>query len=216
MRRAGRRSQIRLSVRATALARSLVLSLALPLVLASCAGGGLGDLGKSTPTAYNLDAARDFPRGRSARGLLAIAEPVALSAYDGEKIVVRPNPAEAAQLGGAQWQDRLPKLMQARILQSFENAKRLRAVARPGDRVVADFLLMTEVRAFEISVAEGSAVVEIAAKIVSQRTGRIIAARVFRTSVPAAASEGAAAIAALNQAFMKMERELVLWTARVV
>ncbi|MCF8478786.1 MAG: ABC-type transport auxiliary lipoprotein family protein [Pseudolabrys sp.] len=196
---------------------SWALPLILPLVLAGCAGGGLGDLGKSPPTAYNLDAAGDFPRqSRSARGLLAIAEPVALSAYDGEKIVVRPNPAEAAQLGGAQWQDRLPKLMQARILQSFENAKRLRAVARPGDRVVADFLLMTEVRAFEISVAEGSAVVEIAAKIVSQRTGRIIAARVFRTSVPAAASEGAAAIAALNEAFMKMERELVLWTARVV
>jgi cholesterol transport system auxiliary component len=106
--------------------------------------------------------------------------------------------------------------MQARILQSFENASRLRAVARPADKVVADFTLMSEVRAFEISVADGSAVVEIAAKIVRERTGRIVAARVFRVSVPASATEGAGAVAALNDAFGKMERELVLWAEKVV
>jgi cholesterol transport system auxiliary component len=205
---------MRLSVRAPVLA--LTLALALPLALGGCAGG-LGGLGKSTPTAYDLDAARDFPRHtRAARGQLAIGEPAALSAYDSEKIVIRPAPDQAAQLGDAQWQDRLPKLMQARILQSFENASRLRAVGRPGDKIVTDFLLMTEVRAFEISVVDGSAVVEIAAKIVRDRTGRIIAARVFRASVPAAATDGAPAIAALNEAFGKIERELVLWAARLV
>jgi cholesterol transport system auxiliary component len=204
-----------LSVRAPVLA--LTLALALPLLLGGCAGGLGGLAGKAAPTAYDLDAAHNFPRhGRAARGQLAIAEPVALAAYDSEKIVVRPAPDHAAQLGDAQWQDRLPKLMQARILQSFENASRLRAVGRPGDKIAADFLLMTEVRAFEISVADGSAVVEVAAKIVRERTGRIIAARVFRASVPAAASEGAAAIAALNEAFGKMTRELVLWAARLV
>ena len=106
--------------------------------------------------------------------------------------------------------------MQARILQSFENARRLRSVGRPGDGTATDFRLMTEVRAFEISVADGRAVVEIAAKLVRDRTGRIMAARVFRASVPTPASEGAPAIAALNDAFGKVEHELVLWAARLV
>ena len=197
--------------------RAGALALGLSLALGGCAGG-LGSLTtKTPPTAYDLDAASDFVRhGRAARGQLVIAEPVALAAYDSEKIVVRPNPGEAAQLGGAQWQDRLPKLMQARILQSFENANRLRAVGRPADKIATDFVLVTEVRAFEISVADNTAVVEIAAKIVRERTGRIMAARVFQVSTPTASHEGAPAVAALNEAFRKMERELVLWAAKVV
>lgn len=204
-------------VRAAAPALTLALTLALPLVLGACSGGLGSILTKSPPTAYDLDAARNFPhRSRATRGQLVIAEPVALAGYDSEKIVVRPNPAEAAQLSDAQWQDRLPKLMQARILQSFENASRLRAVGRPADKIATDFALVTEVRAFEISIADGTAVVEVAAKIVRERTGRIVAARVFRTTVPAPATEGASAIAALNEAFVKLEHELVLWATRVV
>ena len=215
MRRAGRRFQLQWPV--VRGGSALALTLACGLALAGCSGG-LGGLSvKSTPTAYDLSAVEDFPRhARAARGQLVIAEPVALSAYDGEKIVVRPNPGEAAQMGDAQWQDRLPRLIQTRILQSFENASRVRAVGRPADKIAGDFVLMTELRAFEISVADGSAVVEIAAKIVRDRTGRIMAARVFRASVPVAGHEGAPAAAALNEAFGKLTRELVLWAARVV
>lgn len=177
--------------------------------------GGL--LSKSPPTAYSLSAAKDFPqRGRAARGQLVVVEPTALAPLDSEKILVRPSPGEAAQLGDAQWEDRLPKLMQARIVQSFENASRLRAVGRPADKIATDFVLVSEVRAFEISAADGQAVVEIAAKIVRERSGRIIAARVIRASVPAATTQGPGAVEALNEAFMKAARELVLWAERVV
>jgi len=187
----------------------------LAVALGGCAGGDI--VSKAPPPTYDLAAAKDFPhRSRPARGQLVIAEPGALAPYDSDKIVVRPVPGEAAQLGDAQWQERLPRLMQARIVQSFENASRLRAVGRPADKIATDFALVIEVRAFEISVADSSAVVEIAAKIVRERTGRIITARVFRASVPAAAMQGAPAVDALNEAFGKVEKELVLWAARVV
>jgi ABC-type uncharacterized transport system auxiliary subunit len=64
-------------------------------------------------------------------GKLVIAEPTALAVLDSDKIVVRSAPGETAQFSDARWEDRLPKLVQARILQSFENASRLRAVTRP-------------------------------------------------------------------------------------
>jgi cholesterol transport system auxiliary component len=190
--------------------------IALAFALGGCAGMG-SVFSKAPPTAYDLAAAKDFPHRSSAgRGQLVITEPTALAPYDSEKIVVRPSPGEAAQLGDAQWEDRLPKLLQARILQSFENASRLRAVGRPADRLTTDFVLLTDVRAFEVSAADNTAVVEIAAKIVRERTGRIMAARVFRVSVPAASTQAPGAVAALNEAFAKVARELVLWAARVV
>ena len=196
--------------------RASACAAALALALAGCAGVG-SIVSKAPPAAYDLSAARNFPHhSRAARGQLIIAEPGALAPYDSEKIVVRPAPGEAAQLGDAQWEDRLPKLIQARIVQSFENAHRLRAVGRPADRLATDFVLVSELRAFEISVADGSAVVEIAVKIVRERTGRIIAARVFHASVPAASTEGAGAVAALNEAFGKVATQLVLWAAGVI
>lgn len=193
-----------------------VLALALAVALAACSGGG-GLFSKAPPAAYDLAAARDFSRGSgAARGQLVIAEPTALAGYETERIVVRPTPGEAAQLGDAQWQDRLPRLMQARMIQSFENASRLRAVGKPSDKIATDFAMVTEVRAFEISVTDRAAVVELAVKIVRERTGRIIAARVFRATVPAEALEGAGAVAAINEAFVKVAREIVLWAARLV
>jgi ABC-type uncharacterized transport system auxiliary subunit len=43
-------------------------------------------------------------------------------------------------------------------------------VGRPEDKLATDFVLVSNVRRFEISVADQSAVVEIAAKIVRERT----------------------------------------------
>lgn len=196
--------------------RRAAVAAALAVLLSGC-GGGLGFGSKPPPPTYDLFAAQSFPRRSGpARGQLIVTEPTALAALDTEKIVVRPNPDEVAQLGTAQWQDRLPKLLQARILQSFENASRLRAVGKPGDRLTADYQLVVDVRAFEISAANSTADVVIAAKIVRDRTGRIAAARIFRASVPASDINGAGAVAALNEAFANVAVQLVLWAARLV
>ncbi len=191
------------------------MAVAIGLALAGCSG--LGSVFSQAPIAYDLAAASRFPRHPGhVRGQLVVVEPSALGPLDGTAILVRPAPGEAARLSDAQWQDRLPRLMQARLIQSFENAGRLRAVGRPADKIATDFVLLTELRAFEISVADRTAVVEIAAKLVADRSGRIVAARVFRAEVPAGSTQGQGAVAALNEAFARAATELVLWAARVV
>ena len=186
---------------------------ALALLLGGCAGL----TSKAPPPAFDIAAAQSFPRySGKARGQLIISEPTALAVLDSEKIVVRPGPGETATFSDAQWQDRLPKLLQARILQSFENASRLRAVGRPGERIAGDFQLVVDIRAFELLASRGVAQVEIAAKIVRERSGRIMAARVFRASVPTTAVDGPDAVAALNEAFAKVATEMVLWAARLI
>jgi cholesterol transport system auxiliary component len=183
----------------------------LGFAVSGCAGGG------ANSPAYDIAAAQSFPRhAKTARGQMVIAEPTGISVLDSDKIMVRPSPEEAATLGGAQWQERLPKLLQARIAQSFENSHRLRAVGRPGDNMASDYVLLTDIRSFEIAVSKSTAEIEIAAKIVRAGSGRVVAARVFHVSVPAETTEGPAAIAALNAAFQKLAVDLVVWSSRLV
>jgi len=72
---------------------------------------------------------------------------------------VRYDPQSVAYLTGAQWADKLPSLVQSRLIESFQNAHLLREVGRPG--MLADFNLQTSIRRFELDTAQSAAVVEI-------------------------------------------------------
>ena len=50
----------------------------------------------------------------------------------------------------AKWSDLLPLVLQARMLQSFENAGLMRQASRPLDGLNADFQLVTEIRKFDL------------------------------------------------------------------
>lgn len=196
------------------------LCVVLALSVSACGGSGvlgglIGSGANPTPT-YDLSAPTNFgalpARGR---GLLAIEQPTALQILDTEKVVISPNPGEVAYLSDAQWVDRLPKLMQARIVQSFENSSRIRAVAKTQDRINADYVLVVDVRQFGIQAYESpQAVVELSVKIVYQRGGRIAAGTVLTSRVAANGTSGQTATLALDQAFSDVLVQLVKWTSR--
>ena len=195
--------------------RSVAGILSLALLTGGCAALGFGS--KEAVPAFGLTAPHVSVRAGAIRGQLVIAEPTAVSVLDSERIVVRPTPEQVATLGGAQWSDRLPRLLQARLVETFENANQLRSVGRPADGITSDYQLLVDVRAFQLSVAPAPAgVVEIAAKIVSGGSGRIVAARVFRASSPAAGTDGPEAVAAIEAAFQDVAVQLVRWAARVI
>ena len=123
---------------------------------------------------------------------------------------MRTNPQSVAYLSGAQWADKLPSLIQSRLIESFQNAHLLRAVGRPG--ILADFSLQTSIRRFEFDAARGEATVEISAQILGQ-SGRIIAGRLFSGTVPVVSDDSSAVAAALDAALAKVMREIVIWTA---
>jgi len=200
-------------------AAKTALALTLAVSVSACSGGVLGGLvgtgNNPTPT-FDLSAPTNFGTlpGR-ARGLLAVEQPTALQILDTEKVVIAPTPGEVAYLPDAQWVDRLPKLLQARIVQTFENSSRIRAVAKTQDRVSADYLLVVDVRQFGIQAYDGpTANVELSVKIVYQRGGRIAAATVLSSRVAASGSSGSAATLALDQAFSDVLVQMVKWTSR--
>lgn len=186
-------------------ARAVAFASVIALMLGACSGSPL--------LTYDLSAPTERPV-RAVGMQIVVTQPAAVSPLDSDRIVVRSPTMGLTVLPGAQWSDELPDLLQSRIIQAFENARLLKAVGRPSDRLVSDYNLNSEIRRFEIDAARGEAVVEIVVKFVGDRTGRIAAARQFEGRSPASASNGAEASAALNAALAQVLRDLVLWTSR--
>lgn len=172
----------------------------------------------AAPERETFDLARSDAGGkalaRPLRTTLAVAEPDAVQPIASDRIIVRTGPNEVANLGGAQWVDRLPRLVQSRLIQGFDVGRATGSVVRPGE--AADRVLATEIRRFEIDVTSGEAVVEIAAKILDPRGARIGSGRVFAGRAPALHTTGAAAAQALEEALATTLRDIVRWTATQV
>jgi len=176
---------------------------------------GLGGRGpaKTPARIYDLSAPQVFPPiDKVASGQLTVPEPSALVLFDTQKILVRPQVEESLALD-AQWSDSLPKLLQAKIIQSFENANYPQAVARPTEGLTADYQLLIDIRSFQVKLLpKPSADVEFSAKILAG-DGRLVGSRIVHAGVPVQATNAAAAAAGLNEAFGKAATELVLWVS---
>lgn len=190
-------------------ASSLIIAVAMLSVLSGCAG-----LVKAPPPdTYTLSSAPAASGERSRGRQILITEPTALKALDSEQIVIRPTPSSLQFLADSQWSDRLPKIVQAKLVEAFENSGRVGGVGRPGDGLAIDFNILTAIRAFEIKVDAGEqAVVEISAKIINDRNGVVTASQVFRASTPVTGSDNEAYVRSLDRAFDEVVRELVSWT----
>ncbi|MGX5732761.1 ABC-type transport auxiliary lipoprotein family protein [Bosea thiooxidans] len=182
----------------------LVAALAAGALLAGCGGG-------ATPTTFDLSAPSGFGRVRGSRAVMVVAQPTTVQALDSDRIIVKDSSGALSFIGGAQWADRIPALVQARLIQTFENASRIGSVSAPGQRITPDVQLNTDIRSFNIDAASGTAVVEITAKIVGDRTGLIQRARLFSARVPAGAVDGPGATQALDRALSQVLVEIVRW-----
>jgi cholesterol transport system auxiliary component len=168
--------------------------------------------GASNLTTYDLTAPRNGLRRSGGGGIIILSEPTAVFVLDSERIVVRSARGELTYLPAAQWSDRLPKLLQARMIQTLENAGRA-AVARPGDRLSGSYQLVADIGAFEIREESRMAVVEIAVKLAVAGSGSIKAARVFGATSPVSSIDGAGATAALDGALAQVLRDFSAWIA---
>ena len=193
-------------------ARFLVL-VGLCTWLSSCSAIGGKEL-----TTFDLSAPDSFTKlsGRSNAQIL-VAVPTALKSLDSEMIVVRPGRSEITYFGDAQWSDRLPRVVQEKLIQTFENSNRIRSVAKPGDGVVVDYKIATAIRAFEL-IDDGTPTARIAlsVKIINDRSGRVRASHLFSASAPANLSNSAKGVQALDQAMDMVLRDILVWTLRTI
>ncbi len=168
--------------------------------------------GKGSGIFYTLNAvpapANPTPLGKQ----LAIADPTALMAYDSEKLLSQGPAGQVQALGNAKWSDTVPKLMQAKLAQSFENAGALGEVSRFAEGSTPDYQLSIGIRRFQIvEEPQFMAEAEISARLIAS-DGHMVAARVFSAKEPAQSKEEAEAARALSSAFGAIASNLIGWT----
>jgi len=178
---------------------------------ASLMAVALGGCGGATPLTFDLAALPPTGRASTTARSFTVAEPVGIQPFEADRIIVREPGGALSFLGGGQWADRLPRLIQTRLIQSLENSGRLKSVSRPGDKIVSDFQLISEIRAFDIAAGSGEAVVDISAKIIAEGTGKVVSARVFTARIPVPKVDVGSAAVGLDAALARVLGEMVVW-----
>jgi phospholipid/cholesterol/gamma-HCH transport system substrate-binding protein len=149
-------------------------------------------------------------------GQLFVPEPIALALLDSQLVQVGGSEADKIDLSAARWPDVLSRLLQTRIIQSFENAGYLGAMGRPPGDVKTDHRLLIDVRAFDVDAGPSPAAnIELTARLVNN-DGRLVASRIFRAARPLEALRPKSALKALQESAQVVFAELVLWACEEI
>lgn len=196
--------------------RVIALALGASVALSSCTS-----LLVSEPAALNTyelttpDTVSGLSRSPSRQVL--IAEPKTIKLLDTQDIVVRTGSQAVEYLGGAQWADRLPILVQKGLQQSLENAGIFGGVGVAGQGLAIDDQIVLDIRDFSLIVVGGNrARVSVFGKIINDRNGTVRASKLFTAEVSTTSIEGQAAVTALDAAFQEVAQDLTRWIAKVL
>lgn len=162
-------------------------------------------------------------KGRRVGFNLSVSEPRAAMILDSDKVLVRPSPVVVQYYPDIIWADRIPKLVQRRVIQAFEDSNRVRSVAPRSDGFSSQYDLLLEIRDFNIepSVRENANVanpirvkVTFYAKLVSERSAQVVRSRKITKIVEVLVESRENIALAFNQAFAEATVSLVNWTLR--
>jgi cholesterol transport system auxiliary component len=197
--------------------RSRGLITATTLALSGVMLGGCLGSNAVPPATYDLVAPKvmTLTAPRPAKFQLVINEPGTVRSLETDRIMVKSG-ARVAYYKNAAWSDRLPRLMQARMVEAFQNTGLVKAVGSRSDRLDADFELSTQVQAFQINVNQGQAeaYANLYVKVIDGNNGRMVASRGFEARVSTSSKDVEEMVISLNQAFDKVLREVVPWVAK--
>lgn len=144
---------------------------------------------------------------------LAVETPLASDAVDTARIVVMPSPGVIEVYPGARWSDSAPALLRNLIVQGFEDSHRIVGVGSAASGLRADYALAIEVRDFQLEMDGGThAAIRLQVRLLDYTTSRVLAARAFEATSPAASTDAAAAFGAFQEALNRIVPELVEWT----
>lgn len=174
-------------------------------------GGGA----KPVVRVFDLSPARAFAFLKEVpTAQLLIPEPSALANLQSEKIFLAGTGTPS--LENAQWPDVLPRVVQTRLLQSFENAGYANVLAGNAEGKRADVQLMVDLRRFQVvDGATRKAVVEVSARLVDKE-GAILATKRLEAEESIGSPDVAPAAKALDDAFVTVASRLVEWACESI
>jgi phospholipid/cholesterol/gamma-HCH transport system substrate-binding protein len=172
-------------------------------------GGGAAAAPK---IAYDLHAAQTFPSPKKEiKGQIAIPVSTAEVMLATQKMLFSPS-HDDPDFQTFQWADSIPQLIQAKLIQSFENYDLAHAPLRPIDGVELDDQLLIDIGSFEIKTDPDLTVkIGFSVRILAEN-GHLVASRVFQQSRKLDKLDPLSAVAAFNAAFSTIATDLITWT----
>lgn len=185
---------------------------AVALLLAGCSilGGP-----KQAPTIYAPEAkgAAD-PAWPRVAWQLSTARPGAAQMLDSSRIVVSPVPGELQVYKGALWARTPTEMLEDGVLGTLEDSGKIRAAARQGSGIAADYRLVMDIRHFQAEYAGSalpSVVIEVSAKLLHSQDQAVVDSRIFRHAQPATGVDVAQVADAFSRALGATSRDIAGW-----
>ncbi len=174
--------------------------------------------GGTTPQkiTYDLRAPRNFPAPvRAIKGQLALPEPSAVAMLETQRMLFSPV-KDYPDFTDFLWADSIPKLVQAKLIESFENYDIAHAPLRAADIGQTDYQLLIDVRRFQVETgSQPAAQIALSARILD-KSGKIVASRLFEQSERLDKIEPQAAVSAFDEAFARLAKDVVTWTVQTL
>lgn len=148
---------------------------------------------------------------------LAVEVPVSAASLNTGRIAIQMTPTSTDYYAKVAWTDRAPLMVQTRIVDSFENSRKIVAVSRESIALRANYVLQPDLRNFEAMYFYGQppiVKVRIIAKLVRMPDRQIIAVASIERCVRARADKVPKVIDAFDQALGSVIKRLVTWTLR--
>ncbi|SFL42511.1 ABC-type transport auxiliary lipoprotein family protein [Shimia aestuarii] len=202
----------------------LIMAVTGALGLSGCAGIGTLNRAATPSDLYALTPKSTFdsnlPRLRQQ---IIVEEPTATAAVDTDQVAVMPNPLQVQYLPRVRWVDRAPLIVQALLIESFENSGKVAAVGRSTVGLRPDYSIVTDIREFQATlpdetVEDSRLVVDVRLniKIVDSYSDHIIASSSFGKQRVAASDEMIDIATAFDGALGSAMREAVEWSIRKI
>jgi len=202
----------------------IAASMAVMTVVSGCAGLSTISAATRPNDLYALTPKSTFdPNLPRLRSQILVEIPTATATVDTDRIAVQPNPYQVEYLGRARWVERAPLIVQALLIESYENSGKVGAVGRSAVGINPDFVIVSDLREFQAFVPEIDApdaplevVVRVNIKIVDNFEDRIVGSSSFEAMSPAATDDPLDLAKAFDEALGRTMRKCVEWSIRTM
>ncbi len=146
---------------------------------------------------------------------LTITRPISNTFLDSNRIVVRPESNILKVYQAANWSDTLPDLVQEKLLETFENSGKIKAVSRQNSGVPAEVALLLDIRQFEAVYLSGqkkpNVLIQIHAKLLEYPSNRVITSKTFNADVATSSKDIPDVVQAFETGLNTVNQEIVGW-----
>lgn len=171
---------------------------------------------KPNPPVYDLTVQPTERTKLAVSQRIVVSEPTAVLALQTQRLLLRTPDGQLVPTGTMQWSDTLPKLLQAKLIQSFNGAGLVATEGTLEGLPSEGVLLQIDLLRFGLT-DDGTrqAEIRIGAKLV-RGENRLIATRVFETEGRGAPLDDRAAVQHMNVAFADLTRQLQSWIVETI